>query len=63
MMETQERPRAMELEIARALSPHPFGMDILVYTPQEIESRVTMGDYFLREIVTQGQVLYERHPL
>ncbi len=62
VMQTQERPLAKQLQIARALSPHPFGLDILVYTPQEIESRVTMGDYFLREIVTRGKILYERHP-
>ncbi len=62
VMETKERPLAKQVEIARALSPHPFGLDILVYRPREIESRVTMGDYFLREIVTRGKILYERHP-
>ena len=62
VMKTQERPRAKEIEISRALSPHPFGMDILVRTPQQIEERIPMGDYFLREITTKGKVLYERGP-
>mgnify|MGYP000207691323 CR=1 FL=1 len=62
VMETPERPRAKQIEIARALSPHPFGMDILVRTPQQIRKRISMGDYFLREIMTRGQVLYERNP-
>ena len=62
VMRTKERPLAKQLEISRALSPHPFGIDILVYAPREIKSRITMGDYFLREIVTKGKVVYERHP-
>ncbi len=62
VMRMKERPLAKQIEISRALSPHPFGMDILVYAPREIRSRIAMGDYFLREIVTRGKVLYERHP-
>src|SRR5437867_4415747 len=60
VLKTNERPRAKQLEIARALSPHPFGMDILVRTPEQLRARIAMGDYFLREIVTKGQVVYER---
>ncbi len=63
VMKTKERPLVKQLEIARALSPHPFGLDILVYAPREIKSRIALGDYFLREIVAKGKVLYERHPL
>ena len=60
VLETEERPRIKQLEIARALSPHPFGMDILVRTPEQLQERLAMGDYFLREITTQGKVMYER---
>jgi predicted nucleotidyltransferase len=60
VMETHERPRAKQIEISRALSPHPFGMDILVRTPQQINTRIPLGDYFLREIVTRGKIIYER---
>lgn len=30
----------------------------LVYTPHEIEQRVSLGDDFIREILTRGHVLY-----
>src|SRR5574341_284067 len=60
VMETKERPLAKQLEISRALSPHPFGMDILVRAPKQLKRRIAMGDYFLREIVTRGKVVYER---
>lgn len=60
VMPTNERPRTKQLEIVRALSPHPFGMDILVRTPDQLKERIAMGDYFLREIVSKGRILYER---
>jgi len=31
----------------------------LVYTPQELEERLDMGDNFVKEIMSQGKVLYE----
>lgn len=60
VMRTKERPLARQLEIARALSPHPFGMDILVRTPEQLRKRIGMGDAFIQEITTKGRVLYER---
>jgi predicted nucleotidyltransferase len=31
----------------------------LVYTPQELAERLDMGDDFVKEIVSEGKVLYE----
>lgn len=39
----------------------PFPLDILVRTPKNLEWRLREGDWFLREIVGKGKVLYERH--
>lgn len=33
----------------------------LVYTPDELEKRLTMGDDFVREIIEKGVVLYESY--
>lgn len=60
VLKTQERTRAKQVEIARALSPHPFGIDILVRTPEEMEKRIRLGDLFLQEVTQKGQVLHER---
>lgn len=60
VLKTQERPRTKQIEIVRALSPHPFGMDILVRTPEQLEQRIRLGDPFLQEITQKGKVLYER---
>ena len=31
----------------------------LVYTPGEIEQRLNLGDFFIKEILKEGRVLYE----
>ena len=37
----------------------PFPMDLLVRTPARVQERIALGDFFMREIVTKGKVLYE----
>src|SRR5689334_16442599 len=49
VLKTNARALAKQVEIARALSPHPFGMDILVRTPEQLEQRIRLGDTFLME--------------
>jgi uncharacterized protein len=60
VMDSDERPAARAVKVSRLLRPRPFPMDILVRTPGEIEYRLDIGDYFIREIIERGQVLYER---
>ena len=36
-----------------------FGLDLIVYTPKRLQERVDMGDWFLRDILKEGKVLYE----
>jgi predicted nucleotidyltransferase len=45
-------------EIWMATKPK-FPIDIMVRKPEEIQKRLTMGDFFLREITEKGKVLYE----
>ncbi len=54
-----ETPKQLQMNIALSLHD-PFGLDILVRTPQEIRRRIPLGDFFLREIMSKGRVLYER---
>jgi predicted nucleotidyltransferase len=39
--------------------PAPFPMDLLVRTPDELRRRVEDADWFLREVVEKGKVLYD----
>ena len=39
----------------------PFPLDLLVRTPEVVEERIAMGDWFLRDVLRDGKVLYEAH--
>jgi hypothetical protein len=46
------------LEIRRHLGVM-FGLDLVVYTSKRLKERVDMGDWFLRDVLKEGKVLYE----
>ena len=37
----------------------PFPMDLLARTPKQVQRWVEQGDFFMREIMEKGKVLYE----
>jgi predicted nucleotidyltransferase len=57
VMETQLSGARQAALILQAIS-YRFGMDLLVYTPQNLATRLAWGDPFLKEITGQGRVLY-----
>ena len=59
IMPSRKKPAERAVEISKALRDHPFPMDIMVRTPQEIKERLRLGDVFFQEVVTKGKVLYE----
>ena len=60
VMETSATNTQRHLAVCRLLRPRPFPVDILVKTPQEIGAALQAGDFFIKEIVSQGRVLYEQ---
>src|SRR3990172_3548139 len=32
--------------------------DFLVYTPEELEKRLSIGDYFVEDVLKEGRILY-----
>jgi predicted nucleotidyltransferase len=58
IMETTLRESQQALQIRQFLNPL-FGLDIIVYPPSKIEQRLAWGDFFLREIIEKGIILYE----
>ena len=42
------------------LLKHSFPIDIIVKTPGEVKKRIKMGDFFLKNILKNGKLLYER---
>ncbi|NOH04320.1 MAG: nucleotidyltransferase domain-containing protein [Chloroflexi bacterium] len=59
VMDTDLREIQQEIQILTNIDYH-FGLDLLVRTPKTLKQRIGLGDSFLKEIVQNGRVLYER---
>jgi uncharacterized protein len=60
IMKTRASLKERSWSVSRLLLPRPFPVDILVKTPKEVEKALEAGDFFLKEILTRGKVLYDR---
>lgn len=60
VMESMDRPAVRAARVYKAVRGKTFPMDILVRTPQELAHRLEIGDFFIKEIVEMGKVMYER---
>ena len=58
IMDTDQSTWDLGVEIS-AMLKHTFPMDIIVRTPQEIARRLKCGDFFIKDILENGKVLYE----
>lgn len=58
IMDTKLREVEQSIEICQQID-YMFGLDLIVYTPKHLKERVKMGDWFLRDILKEGKILYE----
>lgn len=47
-------------EVYRCLRNRTLPIDILVYTPEEIQERLSLGDFFIKRVLKEGKVLYDQ---
>ena len=59
VMENQKSHRENYLAVSECLIPRPFGVDIVLRTPQELSAALARGDFFVDEITRRGKILYE----
>ena len=55
-----ENTRETAREIDGAIFPRPFPIDLIVYTPEQVERRKKIRDFFLRDILIKGKILFEK---
>ena len=60
IMPFEGRIHEQAVKIRRVLDSS-MPLDLLVRTPEQVRERVEMEDFFMREIVEQGKVLYEEN--
>jgi len=58
MPRTRDRGERMSVRIRHGIH-RDFPLDLLVRTPSEVAKRLNWGDFFLREILEKGKVMYE----
>lgn len=59
VMDFEGRPHQKAFEMRRKIK-RSFPLDILVRRPSDIANRIEKGDFFIKEIIQKGKVLYER---
>lgn len=52
--------RSVNKSVEMRIKLHPpFPVDLIVRTPEAVRQRLAMGDTFIRDILSDGKVLYE----
>jgi len=46
-------------ELYKLFNPYPFPMDLLVYTPEEINKSLTYSVSFISNLLKEGKLIYE----
>lgn len=59
-METDRRPPERAAEVAALFGLRPWSLDVVVYTPEEVERLRGRQGTLLARIEHEGRVLYER---
>lgn len=57
------RPRHQRsVDVRKALrdTAYTFPLDVLVYTPKELEYRLWLGDFFVKRVMREGKLLYAK---
>lgn len=58
IMHTPMRSIEQAIEIRKTVKAS-FPMDLIVRTPKQIEERLSLGDFFVKEVLAKGRVIYE----
>ncbi|MCX6761486.1 MAG: nucleotidyltransferase domain-containing protein [Candidatus Moranbacteria bacterium] len=58
--ETQVAPLARIEMVDKIFSRREFPMDFLVYTPEQVERRIAIKDLFIKDVITNGKILYAK---
>jgi len=60
IMESQLRRDERSRVVQKIFSDRTFPLDIIVYTPKELENSLKRGNPFIKEILSKGALLHEQ---
>lgn len=58
VMETHLKEVQQAIQICQQIE-YRFGLDLIVHTPEILVERVETGDWFLRDVLKEGKVVYD----
>ena len=58
VMKYEGRSALKSVEILNTTNPG-FAIDLLVRSPEQVNQRLKLGDFFMKEIIEKGKILYE----
>ena len=58
IMNSGEHPARTAAKITHQVHPRRYGLDLIVRSPETIRLRLDMNDWFLRDVMREGRVLY-----
>lgn len=60
IIKKSRKPKVERLaKVEKILSKRTLPVDILVYTPKEVEERLSLRDFFIEDIIKKGKLLYD----
>lgn len=57
---TKEDKHKDQISLGQILFGKSMPIDTLIYTPEEVQKRLSLGDFFIRNILEKGKILYEK---
>ena len=58
IMNTRLKEVQQAIQICQQIE-YRFGLDLIVHTPKHLAERLKMGDWFLRDVLKEGKVVYK----
>lgn len=60
IQQSNERRLEREIKLHEAIFPAGIAVDILAYTPEEVDRRLKIGDFFIKKVLNKGRVVYAK---
>jgi predicted nucleotidyltransferase len=58
IIDSNQHPSRTAAEITHRVHPGRFGVDLIVRSPQTVRTRLHMNDWFMRDVMREGRILY-----
>jgi predicted nucleotidyltransferase len=58
IMDSNEHPARTAAEVTCRVHPRRYPLDLIVRSPETVRTRLQMNDWFMRDVMREGRVLY-----